>query len=309
MKANGSRLVARASWRVGTRGSELARRQAAIVVEAIQRIEPAIGCEIQVIRTHGDEWPGMDVSQFEGQGVFVRRIEAELLKGTIHVAVHSFKDMPSLATEGLIIAAFPPRDDPRDALITRSGAGLADLPRGAIVGTGSPRRRALLLEARPDLHVRPIRGNVDTRLRRLAEGDLDGVALAAAGLERLGRAGEITERLDPTVFIPAVGQGILAIQVRAADGRVELLHALDDGQTRVCAAAERAVAVEVGAGCQEPIGAYARIVSGRLEIDACIAPKDGQRVHRAHEEGGPADAVEIGARLGASLRRSVEAQR
>ncbi len=288
--------------RVGTRGSALALRQAELVIDALRQLEPELSFEVEIIRTLGDEAPQTDLAQFEGQGIFVRAIETALLDQRIDIAVHSFKDMPSRQPDGLAIGAFPERDDPRDALVTANRVPLHALAPGAAIGTGSPRRRALVLSERPDLHVRPIRGNVDTRLRRVADGDVDGVVLAAAGLTRLGRAGEIAELLDPRTFTPAVGQGILAVQARADHARVmSLLAGLDHQDTRACAAAERAVADEVGAGCQYPFGAYARVAGDRLEIDAFLALVDDGAVIRAHAEGPAADAVTIGANAGAQL--------
>jgi hydroxymethylbilane synthase len=287
--------------RVGTRGSELARRQAAIVIEALQRAFPALTCEIRVIETEGDAQPTVDLSHFEGQGTFVRRIELALLAREVDVAVHSFKDMPSMPTPGLTAAAFLAREDPRDALVSHAGLGLADLPPGSVVGTGSPRRRALLLDSRPDLEVRNIRGNVDTRLRHAHAGEYGAVVLAAAGLRRLGREAEIAELMDPERFIPAVGQGILAVQVRTDDERVAaLVRALDDPATRPCALSERAVALAVAAGCQTPLGAHARTVDGVLRVSGFLATGDGA-IARASAEGDPRDAEALGTRVGREL--------
>jgi hydroxymethylbilane synthase len=293
--------------RVGTRGSALARRQTELVIASLQALDPDLTFQIEIIRTLGDESPQTDLSQFEGQGVFVRGIETSLLNGSIDLAVHSFKDMPSQQPEGLVIGAFPAREDARDALVTRDGMRLAELPEGACIGTGSPRRRALLRDARPDLDVRPLRGNVDTRLHRVADGDLNGIVVAVAGLARLGRSAEIAELLDPSTFTPAIGQGILAVEARSGDQRVlARLAKLDDAQTRACALAERAVAEVIGAGCQVPIGAYARVADDRLQIDAFLAHDDGT-VLRARDEGPVAEARAIGARAGSALQRQQRA--
>jgi hydroxymethylbilane synthase len=287
--------------RIGTRGSALARRQTDLVVEELRRSLPSLRVEIEVIQTLGDETPAADLSQFEGQGIFVRSIEIALLEQRIDVAVHSFKDMPSQQPAGLTIAAFPRREDPRDALVSRDGLSLRLLPPGAAVGTGSPRRRSLLLSLRPDLDVRPLRGNVDTRLRRLAEGAVDAAVLAAAGLARLGQSERIAELLDPAVFLPAVGQGILAIEARAEDARTAaLVSQLDHRDTRCCALAERAVAERINAGCHTPIGAYARIVGTHLVLDAVLAADDCTLL-RAHGEALPADARALGERVGTDL--------
>ncbi len=288
--------------RIGTRGSELARRQASIVAEAIQRANPEVRCDLRIIRTEGDARGDVDLSQFEGQGAFVRRIEGELLRGEIDVAVHSFKDMPSASTDGLAIAAFMSREDPRDALVSRARLPLDQLPAGSVVGTGSPRRQTLLRDFRRDLAVEGIRGNVDTRLRRVDDGGFDAVVVAAAGLRRLGRASEIAEMLDPVRFTPAVGQGILAVQIRAHDERAaKLVRPLDDPDTRACALAERAVARAVAAGCQTPLGAYARIADGRIELSACLAGDSDIGLARAQGSGAVQDAEAIGARVGAAL--------
>jgi len=188
--------------RIGTRGSELARTQATIVGDALAQKHSGLVYELVVVHTEGDEKSATELSHFEGQGVFVRRIERALLDGEIDVAVHSFKDMPSAPTPGLTVAAFPEREDPRDALASRQGLSLNELPAGAVVGTGSPRRQALVRELRPDLVVRGVRGNVDTRLLRAREGEVDAVVVAAAGLRRLGREREATELLDPARFVP-----------------------------------------------------------------------------------------------------------
>ncbi len=297
-----TRAPTTAVLRIGTRGSPLALRQTSLVVDALTRQHPGTTCEVVVIRTQGDELAEQPSPQFEGQGVFVRRIEQALLAGTIDVAVHSFKDLPSRMATGLVLAALPPREDPRDVLVARSRPMLAALPAGSRIGTGSPRRRALILALRPDVEVVPIRGNVDTRLRRAAQ-DLDAVVVAAAGLRRLGRDGEAAETLDPEVFVPAVGQGILAIQARADDTRtIELLAPLDDPTTRACALAERAVAIAVDASCNLAFGAHARSVANELRLDAFIAPGDGEPLRRASETGHLSSPEELGARVGARLR-------
>lgn len=289
--------------RVATRGSALARRQAAIVIEALRSLDPQVSYSMEIVRTEGDDQPQQEPSEFEGQGIYVRRIEAALLQGRADVAVHSFKDMPSMPTPGLSIAAFPAREDPRDALVARDALPLDRLPPGARVGTGSPRRRVLLHDLRPDVEVTPIRGNVDTRLRRVAQGEVDAVVVAAAGLRRLQREAEVTEALDPTVFTPAAGQGILAVQVRDDDrGLLDLISALDDAVTRVCALAERAVARAVGAGCQTPLGAYARVVDGQLEVLGALGNSRGTGVFRARAAGEVSTPETPGAEVGAALR-------
>lgn len=291
--------------RIGSRGSALALRQTGLVLDALQRAAPDVHIEVKVIRTEGDE-PVSDEEADDrtptGQGVFVRTIEAALLAGEIDLAVHSFKDMPSAGPAGLTVAAFPIREDPRDVLVTRNRVILADLPAGACIGTGSPRRRALVLAARPDLKVELIRGNVDTRLRRVAEGVVDGVVLAAAGLKRLGRESEVAEWLDPGSFVPAVGQGALAVQVRATDvATARLVSRIDDSITRACALAERAVAIAVQASCSTAIGAHARIEKRQIEINSFMLIEDGISLVRAEASGAPSDGEALGAAVGMSL--------
>lgn len=286
--------------RVGTRGSALARRQAALVIDALSLVWPSLACEMMIISTQGDESPDSDLGELGGEGVFVSSIEAALLAEDADAAVHSFKDMPTAQTPGLEIAAFLPRGDARDALVARSGGLLADLPPGARIGTGSPRRRALLLSIRPDLRVEPLRGNVDTRLRRVAEGSIDGAVLAAAGIGRLDRSREIVELLDPSTFVPAVGQGIIAIQCRSEDAQIrEALHAIDDAETRACALAERAVAAEIEAGCRVPMGAHARLSGTEIQIHAFIE-RDGTILRE--ERNAPCDQ---GPRLGKEIGRAL----
>jgi hydroxymethylbilane synthase len=276
-------------------------RQTQLVIAELQRLNPGLACIVEIIRTQGDEQPDVEASQLEGQGAFVRRIEAALRAGQVDVAVHSAKDMPSEPTPGLTIAAYPPREDPRDALVTQRGAGLAGLPPTAAIGTGSPRRRALLREMRPDLDVQAMRGNVDTRLRRVRDGDFDGVVLAAAGLRRLGREAEIAELLDPALFTPAVCQGILAIQTRADDQRsISIVRPLDDAGTRACAAAERAVAMAVGASCHTPVGAYARLSGADCEVTAFLADGWGNS-RRSSVRGRIEGAAQLGAEVGSAL--------
>ncbi len=288
---------------IGTRASALARRQTEIVIQALHRIDPSIVCRVELIRTQGDEATDIAFSQFESQGVFVRRIEEALLGYEIDLAVHSYKDMPSISTADLTIAAFLSREDPRDALVTRTGLKLSELPGGASVGTGSPRRQAQLGTVRQDLQIAGIRGNVDTRVRRVAEGNVDAIVLAAAGLSRLGRLAEASELLDPSIFVPAAGQGIIAVQTRSDNALVrDLLARLDDSDTRACAIAERAVAISINAGCQTPLGAYAEIVEGQMRLSAFLAARDGS-MRRASAEGEPSQGPELGAEVGRKLAR------
>src|SRR5439155_572603 len=238
--------------KLGTRGSPLALAQARIVAARLR----VLGAEVEIVpmRTEGDRLLDAHLASVGGKGLFVTEIEEALLGGALDLAVHSLKDLPAELPVGLTLAAFAERADPRDVLVTRSGVDFEDLPAGAVVGTSSPRRRALALALRPDLVVEPIRGNVDTRLRKLESGPLDAVILAAAGLSRLGLRPEHARPLDPMVFVPAVGQGIIAVEVRAADQTTRaLIDRIDHAPTRVCALAERAYLGRLGASCKTTI--------------------------------------------------------
>ena len=284
--------------RVGTRGSALALAQAQGVADALA------GAEVQIvaIRTEGDRLAEARLELVGGKGLFVREIEEALLRGEIDLAVHSLKDLPAEVPVGLVLAAFPPREDPRDVLAARQAVTVSTLAAGARVGTSSPRRRALLLAQRPDLQVEPIRGNVDTRLRKLAAGDRDAIVLAAAGLLRLGLAPAHGEALDPDVFVPAVGQGIIAVQARADDARtLRALAGVDDAPTRACALAERAYLARLGASCATPMAAHARLDGGALRMSAIVASEDGRQVLRASATAAAGDAATLGRSLADTL--------
>jgi hydroxymethylbilane synthase len=268
--------------RIGTRGSALALAQAGLVAAALTRV--GIATETVIVRTHGDEHPDRP-TRLLGLGAFVAEIENALRDLRIDIAVHSAKDLPSPGTSGLVLAAFLPREDPADALVTRAGARLRDLAAGALIGTESPRRRAFVLAARPDLVVGEIRGNVDTRLRKLDAGDVDGLVVAAAGLLRLGLHDRIVERFDPTVMLPAAGQGAIVAQTRVGDQQsLEAARAIDDAATRAAVESERAFLTAMGGGCQRPIGAWARCDGARLVIEGAVADADGRRIIRAQVE-------------------------
>lgn len=288
--------------RLGTRASTLARAQAQIVADRLR----ARGVEVTLVpmRTEGDRRQAR-LAELGGKGLFVRDLEAALAAGRIDAAVHSLKDLPAEQPEGLVLAAFLEREDPRDVLVTRTGRGLEALGEGAVVGTASLRRQALLLACRPDLTVVAVRGNVDTRLARLARGEWDGLVLAAAGLRRLGLAPEHAQALSPDVFVPAVGQGILTVETRADDELTRaVVAALDDRATRLCALAERACLRRLGATCATPVAAHAVVDGGpaaRLTLRAVVASEDGRRVLRS-EAAGPAEEAEaIGRGLAEAL--------
>ncbi|MFP4311159.1 MAG: hydroxymethylbilane synthase [Nitriliruptoraceae bacterium] len=260
--------------RIGTRGSQLATTQSGTVAAALE----AHGCatELVTVRTFGDDHRG-SLAAMPQQGVFVSALREALLAGEVDVAVHSMKDLPSAPAEGIVLAAAPAREDPRDALVTADGRGLDALPAGARIGTGSPRRQARVRALRPDLEVVDLRGNVDSRLARVDEGDLDAVVLAVAGLTRLGRAGRIAERLDPARMLPAPAQGALAVECRADDAAtVALLARLDDSVTRLSILAERAVLAGVQASCASAIGALARLDDTRLTVTADASGAAGE---------------------------------
>lgn len=286
--------------RLGTRGSALALAQATAVADALRRA----GAEVALVpmKTDGDRLLGARLADVGGKGLFVREIEEALADGRIDVAVHSLKDLPAETPEGLLLAAYPAREDPRDVLVARGPGGLDALPRGAVLGTSSLRRRAFALGVRPDLSVQPVRGNVDTRLRKVAEGACDAVVLAAAGLARLGVAPPHATVLDPDVFVPAVGQGILGVQIRADDAAARrLVAALDHAPTRACALAERACLGRLGASCTTPMAAHAALRDGRLAITGVVASEDGRRLLRAEAAGAAGDAEALGAGLAETL--------
>jgi hydroxymethylbilane synthase len=285
--------------RIATRRSALALAQSGAVARALGQ---ALGCETELVPlvTSGDRLADAPLARVGGKGLFVKEIEEALLDGRADLAVHSAKDLPAGTSAGLVLAAFPKRADPRDALIARSpGATLLGLPRGARVGTGSARRSSQLLALRPDLVLVPLRGNVDTRLRRLFESDLDAILLACAGLERLGRAEEIHERIDPGVLLPAVGQGTLALQTRAGDTLEQELRVLDDATTRACLVAERAFLTELEGDCNVPLAAFAEPAAGeRLRLRALVASPDGSLLVRSEQEASRAEAGAAGRRAG-----------
>ncbi|MGH2454345.1 MAG: hydroxymethylbilane synthase [bacterium] len=287
--------------RLGTRGSALARIQADLVADALRRHHPGMTLEVVVIATTGDGRRPAEAGDAESaKGLFTKEIEERLLAGEIDLAVHSLKDLPVEETAGLRIAATPARADPRDALVSRLG-GLIALPPGARVGTGSLRRELLVREVRPDLTIVPARGNVETRLRKLAAGEMDALVLAAAGLIRLGRESVITEWLPPEVFVPAPGQGALAVQLRSDDAVTAALTAgIDHAATRLAVRAERRFAAHVGGGCRLPVGAYGSVRDGRLALTGMVA---GPRPVRVTVEG----AVDEGERLAAEAALTVRA--
>nr|WP_309239696.1 hydroxymethylbilane synthase [Actinomadura sp. J1-007] len=284
--------------RLGTRRSLLAMTQSGLVADALsQRTGHAV--ELVGVTTEGDVSKAL-LAQIGGTGVFVNALRDSLLAGEVDFAVHSLKDLPTGPADGIALAATPPRDDPRDVLCGPSK--LADLPRGARVGTGSPRRIAQLRALRPDLEVVPIRGNADTRLRKVADGELDAVVLAHAGLRRLGRLDAVAEIFEPDQMLPAPGQGALALECRSDRPELrDLLGTVDDPMTRAAVTAERTVLAVLEGGCSAPVGTYAAEVEQKLHLTATVAAFDGSRQVRLSASGHPERAEEIGRDLARRL--------
>ncbi|GAB3194526.1 hydroxymethylbilane synthase [Geodermatophilus arenarius] len=290
--------------RLGTRASQLARTQSQTVADAITAAS-GVPVELVHISTEGDR-SAAAIAQLGGTGVFVTAIRRALLEGTVDVAVHSYKDLPTAPEPGLVLAAVPPREDPRDALVARDRLTLGELPAGARVGTGAPRRVAQLRALGLGLEVVPIRGNVDTRMARVVPGDLDAVVLARAGLARLGRLAAVTETLDPLQVLPAPAQGALAVECRADDERtLQLLAPLDDAGTRACVLAERTTLAALEAGCSAPVAAYAELAEGEdgaeLYLRASVTAIDGSDGVRGSVTGPVGEAGRLGRDLAADL--------
>ncbi|MBV9821609.1 MAG: hydroxymethylbilane synthase [Actinobacteria bacterium] len=294
--------------RVGTRASLLARTQTQWVLDAFAGSNPDVPVETVLVSTEGDR-SGRPLEQIGGTGVFVSALREALLAGDIDVAVHSFKDLPTAPAPGIALAAVPRREDPRDALCARDGLTLLELPRGARIGTGSPRRTAQLRALDLGLEVVPIRGNVDTRLSRVGTGEdqLDAVVLAMAGLQRLGRSEVITELLDPIQLLPAAAQGALAVECRSDDAEArQLLAPLDDHATRAAVAAERSLLTALEAGCTAPIGALAEVSEGddgvlEVFLRGSVTAIDGSDAVRLSASGPLHNAEDVGRRLAAEL--------
>lgn len=290
--------------RIGTRGSALALTQARWVAARLEACWPGLAVEVRVIQTEGDrsQAAGTPLSVIGGQGIFVKEIESALLRGEVDLAVHSLKDLAARLEPGLVLAAVPEREDARDVLISRHGVGLADLPAPPRVGTSSPRRTVQVRAARPDAVVVNLRGNLDTRLRKAAADEYDAIVLAAAGLHRLGRTGEITEYLPVEQFIPMVGQAALGLEARAEDtATLDLLRPLDHAPTHAAVRAERAYLAALGGGCAAPVAAHATVTGEQLMLRAMIADAAGERMIQAEISGRATEAEALGAALAARL--------
>ena len=285
---------------IGSRGSQLALWQARHIQSRIQSF--GVETRLEIIHTTGDKITDVALSKVGTKGLFTKEIEEALLARTIDLAVHSLKDMPTDLPAGLTLAAIPEREDPRDALI---GHRLASLASAAHIGTSSLRRAAQLRTFRPDLQIDNIRGNLDTRLRKLDERQYDAIVLASAGLRRLGWDNRITELLDPDVMCPAVGQGALAVETRDDSGEAfQLCQRLEHQATRIAVTAERAVLASLGGGCQVPIGAYATVNNGDIYLRAIVVSPDGTQIIRKHATGPSSDAATIGRAIGDQLLAS-----
>jgi hydroxymethylbilane synthase len=305
-------MAAVPALRIATRGSPMARHQAGLVRDRLASAHPGLAAagaiEIVIVRTTGDRVQDRRLAEIGGKGLFTKEIEESLFAGRADLAVHSLKDMETWLPEGLAIAAVLPRDDPRDVLVSRRGERLADLPEGARIGTSSLRRQAQLLRYRRDLVIAPIRGNAGTRLAKLAAAEYDAILLALCGLERLGEAHRATEILPCEIMLPAVGQGALAIECRAAEDRWrELLAPLHDPDTATCVGAERAMLAALDGSCRTPIAGLATLDGDRLSLDARVLKPDGSGEIRACESGARKDAAAIGTAVGSALRRQAGA--
>ena len=266
--------------RLGTRASLLALRQANWVKARMEEQNPGLELTLVHIKTEGDK-TDFPLFQIGGKGLFVKEIEEALLREEVDLAVHSAKDLPVLTPEGLALIAFPEREDPRDALISKDGNPWAKIPSGGKVGTSSLRRQAQLLSLRPDLEIVPLRGNLDTRLKKLFSLNLDAIVLASAGLRRMGWESRVTECFEPEVMLPAVGQGVIAIEARAKDRKIAALAArLNHPPTQLCFVAERAFLQRLGGGCQVPIAGLAQLASGRINLRGLVAATDGREIIR-----------------------------
>ena len=291
-------VSSRAPLRIATRKSQLALWQAEHVAALLRRAHAGLEVQLVPMVTQGDRIQDRRLAAVGGKGLFIKELEVALQEQRADIAVHSMKDLPAELPEDLVIAALLERADARDALLAASGTGLDDLPRGARVGTSSLRRQAQLLAARPDLRIETLRGNVDTRLRKLDAGEMDAIVLACAGLIRLGWESRITARLDPQVSLPAVAQGVIGIECRRADAHTQSLVAvLNHEASRVATEAERAFAHRLGGSCQSPIAAHARLEGQRLILDGLVAEPDGSRVFRDTLAGAIDDPGALGRRL------------
>jgi hydroxymethylbilane synthase len=288
--------------RIGTRASKLALAQARWVHERIGAQYPELDIQLVPVRTKGDRIRNRPLSSFGGKGLFVKEIEEALQKKEIDVAVHSMKDLPAELPRDLYIGAVPDREDPRDVLISKDNASFEELPQGARIGTGSLRRTAQLLYHRPDLEIVSIRGNVDTRIRKLHSMGMDAVIVAAAGLQRMDLTARISHVLPADFMVPAIGQGALALELRLDDRQTaDLVRFLDHYQTRTAVEAERTFLKELKGGCQLPVACFGELIDGTLSLDGLVADPGGKQVVRDRLSGSPQDAAALGTALARKL--------
>ena len=288
--------------RIGTRGSQLALWQANWVKEQLIRKHPDLMVEIHTIKTTGDKILDVPLAKVGGKGLFVKEIEEALLEKSVDIAVHSMKDVPTELPDGLGIVAISPREDPRDAVLGQTRVPILELPQGAKIGTSSLRRQAQLFAARPDFVIEPLRGNINTRLRKLKEGMYDAIILAMAGVKRLGWEHEVTEVIHPDVMLPAIGQGALGIEARLDDeSTLERIAFLNDDITASCVAAERAFLHRLEGGCQVPIAAYAVREGDEILLTGLVGSVDGKKIIKESDQGPAADAAQLGDALAARI--------
>ncbi len=287
---------------IGSRGSQLALWQANWVKSELERLHDNVDIDIRIIATSGDIIQDVPLAKIGGKGLFVKEIEEALLANEIDLAVHSMKDVPMELPTELGISVITKRENPLDALISKNGEKLADLPQGATIGTSSLRRSSQLLKYRGDFKIHPLRGNVDTRLRKVEEGKYDAILLASAGLNRLGWANRITEEISHDILLPAMGQGALGIETRLDDTMIyDFISTLNHEQTHYAVSAERSLVGRLDGGCQVPIGAYARIEKGLITLKGLVASLDGEVIYKLENVGPVDDAINIGQELGSKL--------
>ena len=287
---------------IGSRGSQLALWQANWVKSELERLHDNVDIDIRIIATSGDIIQDVPLAKIGGKGLFVKEIEEALLANEIDLAVHSMKDVPMELPTELGISVITKRENPLDVLISKNGEKLADLPQGATIGTSSLRRSSQLLKYRDDFKIHPLRGNVDTRLRKVEEGKYDAILLASAGLNRLGWANRITEEISHDILLPAMGQGALGIETRLDDTKIyDFISTLNHEQTHYAVSAERSMVGRLDGGCQVPIGAYARIEKGLIKLKGLVASLDGGTIYKLENVGPVDDAINIGQELGSKL--------
>jgi hydroxymethylbilane synthase len=288
--------------KIGTRGSALALWQAEWVKSELEKRYQGMTVTLTKIKTTGDKILDVPLAKVGGKGLFVKEIEEAMLANEIDIAVHSMKDVPTFFPDGLHLSCITKREDPRDALLTRNGVTFKELPKGANVGTSSLRRQAQLMNIRPDFVIHQLRGNVDTRLRKLKEGQFDAIILAAAGIKRLGLAENVTEYIDPEISLPAIGQGALGIECRVDDRELnDLIAFFNHADSRTCVTGERALLRRLEGGCQVPIACYGRMKEGKLHLTGLVGSVDGKRIIKDTIEGAPDTAEKLGVTLAEKL--------